>query len=192
MVEAMPDPPDNSAADTHAHVTPAHGPQGGEVTRDGSIVHPAVSYERTDVRSRGVLVVMLAAVAIVSATLLGVWFFFRGYESHQANIKKSPYPLAPGPITRLPDGPRLEQVDRLAGNDEPDVFLREKSREAVLHSTGPTSEPGFVHIPIERAMQLIVDELPVRRETKEGPVKDAGLLDGGGPNSGRLYREGPK
>jgi hypothetical protein len=181
----LPDPGDGATASDSRPVAAHHV--------DGLLEHPQVRYERSDVQPRGVLIVMLAALFIGVLAFLGVWYFYQRFNAYESAIKQSPYPLATQPSTQLPAEPRLEQVDRLAGVETPNVFLREQSKEAILHSAGPTADKGFAHIPIERAMQMVADELPVRPQKKErGPVKDNGLLDSGAPNSGRLFREGPR
>ncbi len=52
-----------------------------------------------------------------------------------------------------------------------------------------TSEKGYVQIPIDRAMELVVPRLKVRQPTAgPGATKDRGLVDGGESNSGRMLR----
>ncbi len=157
---------------------------------DGTIEHPSVRFERTDVYHRAVLIVFAAVLCIFALEFYAVWQFFLNYDAHESAIKQSPYPLAPKPPDRLPAEPRLEQVDRMAKVETPNVFLREEAKEKILDSTGPTAERGFVHIPIERAMKLVVKQLPVRKQAHTGPAKDNGLVDSGEPNSGRLFRKG--
>jgi hypothetical protein len=147
-----------------------------------------VQYERTDVRLGGVLVVIAAVACLASFQYWVVWWFFNRYNASEAAIKRSPYPLAPEPSAKLPAEPRLEQLERTADMEKQDVYVREKSKETILNGVGPTDETGFVHIPIRRAMQLVISKLPAGPAQPGGPVKDNGLLDHGEPNSGRLYR----
>ena len=165
------------------------GPQPPEVHYpDGRIEHPSVRFERQDVRFGGILLVILGAACLACFHYAIMWWFFNHRNAYEAAIKRSPYPLAPAPSVTLPVEPRLEQLDRAAGIERPNVFLREASKEKVLGSVGPTSEPDFVHIPIDRAMQLVIEHLPAQEQTPQRTVKDKGLLDGGAPNSGRLFR----
>ena len=102
-------------------------------------------------------------------------------ETHQAAIKQSPYPLAPAP-SHAPcrAEPRLEQIDRLAGVETPNVYEREAAKLQTLNSYGPTAEEGFVHIPIERAMQLMVEQTdaagrgPNRRPDQSNAIRRPG------------------
>jgi hypothetical protein len=126
---------------------------------------------------------------------VGVYWFFVGVKDEQARVKKSPYPLAPGPSTALPREPRLEQIDRLAGVETPNVHERETSRLEVLQSYGPTSEEGFMHIPIEQAMKLLAASPQYKLKARPEPSADqkrrsGGLVDAGESNSGRMFRGG--
>jgi hypothetical protein len=167
-----------------------------DVTRDPSIPepphgdgprHPTVRFEHTDVRVRPVIIVIAAFACLGVAILWGVWAWFGSNNRHESVIKESPFPLAEQPSMKLPAEPRLEQLDRMA--DKPaDAFPRLEAKEEVLNGFGPTNESGFVHIPIKRAMALIVDKLPAEKGPPPGPSKSTGLLDDGEPNSGRVYR----
>jgi hypothetical protein len=149
--------------------------------------HPTVRFEPTDVSLRGVLIVGAVFVVLAPLFFWGVWSWFSRYNSHESTIKASPFPLAEQPSMKLPAEPRLEQLDRMA--DKPaDAFGPLERKEDVLNGFGPTNEPGFVHIPIKRAMALIVDKLPADKGPPPGPQKNTGLLDDGEPNSGRVYR----
>lgn len=186
----------NSAAAPPPQPAPEPEPAGpllAEVHHpDGTIEHPSVRYEATDVRYRAILIVFAAVLGIFALEFYAVWQFFQNYNGYESAIKQSPYPLAPAPSGQLPAEPRLEQVDRMAKVETPNVYLREQSKEKILNSTGPTAERGFAHIPIERAMKLVVKQLPARKETKWGSVKDNGLVDSGESNSGRMFREGKR
>ena len=156
------------------------------------IEHPQVSYERTDVRFRGVAVVILAALCLAGANLYLVSAFFRQQERRQEAAKAPSYPLAPQPSRGLPPEPRLEQLDRFIGNDAPNVYRRELRGEEALNSYGSTEEAGYIRVPIDRAMDLLPGELPIRKDEQPVASKDDGLIHAGDSNSGRLFRKGPK
>ena len=102
-------------------------------------------------------------------------------------------PAASQPSTALPAEPRLEQIDRQEGMESANAYEIEASKLATLNSYGPTGEEGFVHIPIGRALELLEGKLPARKEpSAEQRKRQNGLVDGGGPNSGRLFREEPR
>jgi len=155
---------------------------------DGRIEHPAVRYERRDVVFRWLMVLLVVVAGIAAGSSYVIRRFFWWEEAFQAEVGKSPYPLAPGPSTKLPAEPRLEQVDRLERIGSADFFPRQAAKEKLLQSYGATQDKGFVHIPIEQAMKSLADQLPVAGGPRQSPLKQDGLLDAGEPNSGRVYR----
>ena len=159
---------------------------------DGRIEHPEVRFERTDADFRWILSIVVVAIMVAAFHFSMIWWFFHRYREHEARIKKSPFPLAAASADSLPKEPRLEQLDRVAGIESSNVFIREQSREETLRSYGLTPEEGFIHIPIDRAMALLADKLPARKEPAEAQKKGNGLVDAGASNSGRLFRGQPK
>jgi hypothetical protein len=154
--------------------------------------HPLVRYEKTDVNFRWIVGLILGAIVFVALVQYVVLVFVEDYKEYQAEVKKSPYPLAPGPSNVLPTEPRLEQIDRLEGFQRGDVYEREMSKEAILNSYGPTSDQGFIHIPIERVLTLglLKDRLPARGEPAAGARRrERGLVGSGESNSGRSLQE---
>jgi hypothetical protein len=160
---------------------------------DGRIEHPSVRYEPTDASFRAIALIVLAALGLGALILAAVLAFFYDYRRHQADIKQSPYPLARDPSTALPAEPRLEQIDRQAGVETPNVYERQASKEEILNSYGDAAEKGFVHIPIERAMKLLENKLPARAAPPaEQAKRSGGLVNGGESNSGWMFRKGAR
>jgi hypothetical protein len=162
---------------------------------EGELAHSSIRFETRDVAFRFVLIVFVATV-LVGATIFGlVYVFFRADTARLATRRESEFPLAEHPSNELPAEPRLEQVDRLAGIARENVYVRESAQEGQLDLYGETKEKGFVHIPIRRAMEALMEApegpLPVRKDVPT-TNKDNGLLDSGSPNSGRKFREAPK
>jgi hypothetical protein len=159
---------------------------------DGQPHHPAVRHEHTDVSFKWIAAVVAACAAGGILIQLGVWVVLRtiGRDSHAAKV--SPFPLAPTPSTALPARPRLEQIDRLAGDTSGNVYLRMESRLEHLETYGPVKdEPGFAHVPIDRAIEQLAGKLPHRKPPSAGELRRAGGLVGAGePNSGRVFRRG--
>jgi hypothetical protein len=158
---------------------------------DGELRHPSVRYERSDVSFRGIMIVLAAVIFAFFLIFAGVLIFFDLNQSHENKVKKSRFPLAPGPNTALPAEPRLEQIDRLEGVQKANVYAREESKLKILDSYGETEESGYVHIPIDKAIELLADKLPARKPPSEAQQRRSnGLIDSGAPNSGRLFRGG--
>jgi hypothetical protein len=156
---------------------------------DGRIEHPGVQYEHHDASFRGVVFVLVGLMCLASFHFYMVLWFYHSYSRYQAGIKKSPFPLAAGPSQELPREPHLEQLDRLEESQRSNVYAREASKEQVLQSYGRTAEKGFVHIPIDRAMELLADKLPARKGQPGTQSKANGLVDSGASNSGRMFRK---
>jgi hypothetical protein len=160
---------------------------------DGRLEHPEVQYEHSDANFRAILFIILGTMALAALIEAAILAFFYDYRAYQADIKKSPYPLAPAPSTALPAEPRLEEVDRRAGVETPNVYERMESKEKIRDSYGDTPEKGFVHIPIEQAMKLLENKLPARSAPQaEQAEKSSGLVDAGESNSGRMFRKGAR
>lgn len=164
---------------------------------DGRLEHPSVKYEPTDASFGAVLFVIVAALGFAAFLHFAILVFFTRQNAREAEAKKSSFPLAPRPSEKRPEGPRLEQIDRLDGVERPNVYLREASRESDLNRYGAAREEGFVHIPIERAMTLRVEgpyKLPSRTELPPANqrMRSRGLVDAGESNSGREYRGRPR
>ena len=151
--------------------------------------HRGVRYEKTDVSLRAILVTLAIAVGVGMLIFLMVWFYL-GYERDRlADERKSGYPLAAHPPTELPLEPRLEQIDRLSKEAAEPGRLRIARQHRELSRYGTATEKGYVRIPIQRAMDLLADRLPVRENVPETGDRDHGLVDAGAPNSGRMFRK---
>ena len=143
--------------------TPAHG-----------------SYERQDLTPSGVLYFLLTLGVITVICLFGLrglYAFLDHYEKSGqpkvsplvTNVPEDTRHVAPGyPQTTFPS-PKLEEDERGQLND---IRLNE---EKTLYSYGWVDQStGTVHIPIERAMDLLVQRgLPVRQQTASADVAGA-------------------
>lgn len=162
----------------------------------GGLQHPNVRYETSDVQFRWILGLVLGAVVFAAAAHYALYVFYRDYRDHLGRQRRSSFPLAVDqPPDRLPAEPRLEQLNGMERNPKGDVFLRLENKERLLNSYGPVPEnSGHIHIPIDRALELLADRLPVRKDqpSPEQWQKQNGLVDAGEPNSGRLFREKPR
>ncbi len=134
-----------------------------------------VEFEREDLAPKPIFIFLTTLTAICVL----VYFILRGMYSYldaQENRHQPPQnPLvqqtqadtrlvAPAEITKFPQ-PRLESNERLEIKD----FRVQEER--TLHSYGWVDQPaGVVHIPIDRAMQLLAQRgLPVRAQTGAVP-----------------------
>jgi hypothetical protein len=160
---------------------------GRESSADEPRLHEEIRYEDPDISVTGVVAV-LAGIAIVFAGVIGIAYWFlrtseaRADRSANASVYRVPRDARPAP-------PRLEPLN--FNETESGVFAKQLAMEDSLHRYGDSAESGFVHIPIERAMKLIVPTIRVRPVAAQPPVKSFGLIGDGEANSGRLYSEAP-
>src|SRR5215470_6062652 len=75
--------------------------------------NPPVLYEHSDASFRWVLGLLIAAAILGVIIHVVILQFYHRYEDHQAKIKSSRFPLSNPPGQRLPEEPRLEQINRM-------------------------------------------------------------------------------
>jgi hypothetical protein len=138
------------------------------------------SYERQDISARGIfyfLAGLLVATLLISFLLSGLYKILdKRFETHQppvnplaANVPKDTRQVPPQyPETAFPD-PRLETDERTQLNS---IRIAEEQK---LNSYGWVDEKaGTVHIPIERAMELLTQRgLPLRPQSGAQPPNEA-------------------
>jgi hypothetical protein len=167
---------------------PDHDPEPNAGSEPSPPVRPDVRYEPRDVRFRWVLILAVAGCGIG----VGIFFLVRGiyWATLESRVDGQPTAAAPSelPTSQLPPEPRLELLDRLEKTPPSNVAKWERSEEKSLETYAPSDEKGFVHIPLQHAMQMLAGHLPVRKEADRPKFKDKGLVDAGESNSGRMFR----
>jgi hypothetical protein len=132
-------------------------------THDDRDITPGVGHETRDISTR--VVVIFAVSLVVAAVVIhfAVWLLYMFYGSLQARAYPRQYPMAQVGPPPLPPAPRLQT--------QPREDLKNMRREEVqyLESYGWVDQGrGTVHIPIERAMQLLLERgLPARQQPPE-------------------------
>lgn len=120
------------------------------------IKHPSVGHEESDagINVLGVSGGLLIVLVLIS--LIVVFVLFNVFASRQAAREQPPSPLQETRAT--PAGPQLQS------NPAQELQQLRSQNEERLDSYGWVSEDaGVVHIPIDRAMDIIAEEgLPVR------------------------------
>jgi hypothetical protein len=117
-------------------------------------------HETRDVRIKAVawLGVSIFVVTALTASLM-VWLF-GAFESREARRQRPPVSLM------RPEGPQLPPLPRLQGQPTKDLAEMRREEDAQLASYGwidPSA--GVVRLPIERAMELVLQRgLPARAE----------------------------
>src|SRR4051794_20049991 len=85
-----------------------------------------VRHEHSDAKFSWVLGLVITTAILGILMHVVIWEFFVHERDRLNEDRASKYPLAPRPSTALPPEPRLEQLDRLSGNDLANVYVREK------------------------------------------------------------------
>jgi hypothetical protein len=138
-------------------------------------------FEREDLTAKPILLFFLGLTVgclLVALILRGLYSYLEGYENRH---EPTPNPLvqqstsdtrevAPTDIEKFPQ-PRLESNERLEIND----FRMQE--EKTLNSYGWVDQQGGVmHIPIDRAMQLLAQRgLPTRPQAGTAPPSDVNM-----------------
>ncbi len=141
-------------------------------------------YEKRDVSPRVIaaLVVGLAALTFVAAVLM--WGSFAYFQERAERARESPSPLREERV--LPPPPRLQvapEVDLQA--------VRQKEEERLNGYGWVDRDAGVVRIPIERAMELLVQRgMPVRPNAPSRGFAPSGALAASSDPSAREIEGG--
>ena len=137
---------------------------------DHGQTNPEVTYEKRDVNTRTILIFVSVLFVVLAVTLLSMRGLF-GYFSATQNLGPGASPFDNS--RALPPTPRL-QVDPSADLDQ----VR-GAQEEMLNTYGWVDKAsGTVHVPIDRAMDLLIErKLPVREsapgvQSTEGEKKE--------------------
>jgi len=125
-------------------------------------------HEARDVALKGPLLFGAVLIAGILASLLLVRWTFDWLASREARAQAPEHALAPGAGRSLPPEPRL-QMDPVA-----EYRAIRAQEEGILHGYGwVDKDAGIARIPIERAMDLILEEgLPARAAAGTAPATD--------------------
>jgi hypothetical protein len=120
----------------------------------------APTYERSDVNVRGILGFGLGLVIAAAVIHLLMWWLLDALAIREAAQEPPPSPLAVRPGQSVPPEPRLQI------SPPRDMQELRAAEETLLHSYGwVDQQAGVVRIPIERAMQVLVERgLPTRAQ----------------------------
>jgi hypothetical protein len=128
------------------------------VETNGDLHTPGVSHETRDISTRVVVVFALSLMVGAVVVHLAIWVLYLFYGSLQAKAYPRQYPMAQVGLPPAPPAPRLqaqprEELKRM--RDEEDRYL------GSYRWVSPSA--GTVHIPIDRAMQLLLQQgVPAR------------------------------
>jgi len=136
--------------------------------------HAGAGHEQSDADTRKVLMFGVALAAIIVTACLVMWGIFVYLNAHQPLTGPPPSPLAVG--RRLPPEPRLQ----ISETEDIGKVVADENKQ--LGSYGwVDKDGGIAHIPIQRAMDLILERgIPggtnePAKASAAAPLKPAGL-----------------
>ncbi|MGH9523906.1 MAG: hypothetical protein ACRD3E_15380 [Terriglobales bacterium] len=146
------------------------------------VEHPETSYDHSDLGSRGIFVFLIGLALTVALVHVIIYGFIRAYEHYTPSgvertsaIVEPQAQLGPkgDPTLRFPTP--VVQPDPVA-----DLNKFREAEELELNSAGWIDQrAGIVHIPIERAIDLVAQRgLPVRPQPPQTQAADFGSGDG--------------
>jgi hypothetical protein len=149
--------------------------------------NPDVQFETKDLGCGAVITIVVGiGVAIAAASLAAWWVFGMIGIQPQSPAEQS---AARAAEEHVPPQPRLEPLEPHGAGPGSDYFARERARESLLHGYGKTGDKGYVHIPIEKAIERFAGQAKVRATPAGNQAKRNGLVADGDSNSGRVLRE---
>ena len=121
-------------------------------------------HEQKDIHLRSVLLPGVTLVVLLMVFSGASWWLLNAFAARPPRSDVSLSPLAQGP--QVPPAPRLQE------NPAIDLAKRNATYDTTLHSYGWIDKnAGRVHIPIERAKELVMKERP--------SIRSAGGNEGG-------------
>ena len=139
-------------------------------------------FEHQDLAARGVysfLVWLSVVTVVILFILVGLYRYLNGYEeSHQPAQNPLVQKTEADTRTVTPDDARKFSEPRLETDERRQLNEERWSEEEVLNSYGWVDQKaGIVHVPIERAMQLVAQRgLPVRASVGKQPAAANSIL----------------
>jgi hypothetical protein len=116
--------------------------------------NPKVDYERQDVNVRSIVIFAVGLLVVIIVAMVLIAVILNTLNTRRAAVETSPLTEFPTPAApRLRPNP-IDQTTAIEELDE----LRARE-DAILNNYGWVDrEAGVVRIPIERAMELVVEE----------------------------------
>lgn len=142
-----------------------------------NVSHHGVGFENRDLGGRGIIVFLVVLMLSGLVICLMVW----GYYGWQAKNRISEAPATGAPQLTLTPRQMVDPTQRfpkptLQPDEVADMNKFRVNEDVVLNSYGWVDKNnGIVHIPIEKAMQTVVQQgLPVRPPQQLPPVPEFG------------------
>jgi hypothetical protein len=121
-----------------------------------------VAHEESDVNVGAIIRYGVGLLVLALVVHVFLWWLFGVYERQNQRAQTPAYPMAAGHQNRLPPSPRLQE------NPQQELQDLHAKQKALLEGYGwVNKEAGIARIPIEDAMQIVVERgLPAREAAK--------------------------
>lgn len=156
---------------------PDHGPD------DSLIRNAEVSYEHRDMGARGILLFLVVLAISGVAIFALIWGMYFGMEKYAAANDPQLHPLLPPDKlparsnvivpSNVPINTEKFPTPRLQTDDATDMRVFLKQEDRMLTAEPWKDSNGVVHLPIDRAMELVVQRgLPARATAPPAEAPD--------------------
>ena len=155
----------------------------GEELELGQVRHPEVSYDRSDLSARGILLFLIGLTVAIAAILLVTVGLLRYFTANRlVSVPRTAAIVTPAKITQG-EPTRRFPAPQLQPDPVADLNKFRAAVEQQLNSYGWTDQrAGIVHIPIERAIDVISQQgLPTRQPPSLPPRATFGSGDSSTP-----------
>lgn len=130
--------------------------------------HPE-RHEQSDVSIRSLTLFLIIFATVLVGTMIGLVYLYTGFDSlaWESRVPRSAVKVEPS----MPAIP-LQGIPGFHDNSPArDTERYIEAQKMLLATGGPTTQPGFVRIPIDDAMQVVIDRkmLLTRPALKEAP-----------------------
>jgi len=116
--------------------------------------HPE-RHEQTDVSIKSLTLFLIIFATVLVGAMIGLYFMYWGFDSL---AWESRVPRSAVHVEEKPPAIPLQGIPGYYDNSPATDTLKFKHEQAeLLNSGGPTTQPGIVRIPIEDAMQILID-----------------------------------
>jgi hypothetical protein len=130
--------------------------------------HPE-RHEQSDVSIKSLTLFLIIFATVLVGTMIGLVYLYTGFDSLAWESRVPRSAVQAEPVT--PAIP-LQGIPGYHDNSPArDTELYIQAQKKLLATGGPTTQPGFVRIPIDEAMQIVIDRkmLVSRPARKEAP-----------------------
>jgi hypothetical protein len=127
--------------------------------QNGRPVHPDVAFEKTDVRTSPILKFLISLGILIILSYALVYGIYRGLKTYWADTYAPPLPSQLANSPTMPPEPRMQGMPGHLVDPQQDMRDKIKADMDANNRLGWVDQKaGIAQIPVQDAMQLIVDK----------------------------------